>query len=149
MINQITKGIKISVDTKYKGTNYRNNRLHHIFGYIITIENKSTETVKLTDRFWTIFDTLNNTEIVSGEGVVGQTPVLKPNERYNYRSNCFLLSTTGAMQGNYKMKNIEEFCPLNKEDWKKINIALNLLKPLGKEIESYDNNQLYHQLLEK
>ncbi|MFK7949110.1 MAG: hypothetical protein AB8G11_16085 [Saprospiraceae bacterium] len=36
---------------------------------------------------------------------------------------------------------------LKQEDWKKINIALNLLKPLGKEIESYDNNQLYHQLL--
>ncbi len=109
MINQITKGIKISVDTKYKGTNYRNNRLHHIFGYIITIENKSTETVKLTDRFWTIFDTLNNTEIVSGEGVVGQTPILKPNDMYKYGSGCFLESNIGAMKGFYTMINLETF----------------------------------------
>ncbi|QXP66754.1 Co2+/Mg2+ efflux protein ApaG [Polaribacter sp. AHE13PA] len=109
MINQITKGIKISVDTKYKGTNYRNNRLHHIFGYIITIENKSTETVKLTDRFWTIFDTLNNTEIVSGEGVVGQTPILKPNDIYKYGSGCFLESNIGAMKGFYTMINLETF----------------------------------------
>ena len=109
MINQITKGIKISVDTIYKGTNYRNGRLHHIFGYIITIENKSTETVKLTDRFWTIFDTLNNTEIVSGEGVVGQTPTLKPNDTYTYSSGCFLESNIGAMKGFYTMINLDTF----------------------------------------
>jgi ApaG protein len=82
MIQQITKGIKISVETNYNGTSYRNNTLYYIFSYTITIENKSLETVKLTDRFWTIYDSLNGTEIVSGEGVVGQTPTLMPNDNY-------------------------------------------------------------------
>lgn len=109
MINQITKGIKISVETKYNGTSYRNNRLYHVFTYIITIENRSSETVKLTDRFWTIFDTLNNTEVVSGEGVVGQTPVLKPNDIYTYSSGCFLESNMGAMKGFYTMINMDTF----------------------------------------
>jgi ApaG protein len=107
MIQQITKGIKISVKTKYNGTSYRNNRLYYIFAYFITIENKSSETVQLTDRFWKIFDSLNITEIVKGEGVVGQTPVLHPNAVYNYSSGCFLESKMGAMKGYYTMKNIE------------------------------------------
>jgi ApaG protein len=109
MINQITKGIKISVETKYNGTSYRNYKMYHIFGYAITIENWSSETVKLTDRFWTIFDSLNNTEIVSGEGVVGQTPILKPNDTYTYSSGCFLESNIGAMKGFYTMINMDTF----------------------------------------
>ena len=109
MIHQITKGVKISVQTKYKDTSYRNNKLYHFFGYAITIENKSPETVKLTDRFWKIFDTLNNTEIVSGEGVVGQTPTLKPNEIYTYGSGCYLESNIGAMKGFYTMINLDTF----------------------------------------
>jgi len=106
MVQQITKGIKISVDTKYDGVMQRNSLSHHVFNYFITIENKSTQTVQLTHRFWVIFDTLNNTEIVEGEGVVGQTPILKPGENYTYRSGCVLASNTGAMKGFFKMMNL-------------------------------------------
>lgn len=109
MFQQITKGIKISVQTKYNGSSYRNNKLYHLFNYFVTIENKSSETVKLTDRFWKIYDSLNNTEIVSGEGVIGQTPVLKPNDVYNYSSGCFLESNIGAMKGFYTMINMENY----------------------------------------
>ena len=109
MFQQITKGIKISVRTKYNGTSYRNNRLYYIFNYFVTIENKSSDTVKLTDRFWKIYDSLNNTEIVSGEGVIGQTPTLKPNDTYTYSSGCFLESNIGAMKGFYTMINMETF----------------------------------------
>jgi len=109
MTNQVTKGIKISVDTKYNGTSFRNSKLYHVFSYVINIENKSSETVKLTDRFWKIYDTLNTTEIVSGEGVVGQTPILKPNDTYTYSSGCFLESNMGAMKGFYTMINLDTF----------------------------------------
>ncbi|MGJ8744281.1 Co2+/Mg2+ efflux protein ApaG [Polaribacter sp.] len=109
MVQQITKGIKISVKTKYNGSSYRNNKNYHIFVYVITIENTSTKTVKLTDRYWNIFDSLNRSEIVSGEGVVGQTPVLKPQDVYTYSSGCFLESNMGAMKGFYTMIDIENF----------------------------------------
>jgi len=109
MVEQITKGIKISVKTRYKGTNYRNNTQYYVFQYFITIENKSSKTVKLTDRFWKIFDSLNITEIVTGEGVVGQTPELKPNDNYSYSSGCLLKSNIGAMKGFYTMINLDTF----------------------------------------
>lgn len=107
MVEQITKGIKIIVETKYNGTSYRNNRLYYVFAYFITIENNSEQTVQLIDRFWKIFDSLNRTEIVEGEGVVGQTPTLKPNETYSYSSGCFLESNIGSMKGFYTMQNTE------------------------------------------
>ncbi|MHB0754285.1 Co2+/Mg2+ efflux protein ApaG [Polaribacter sp. M15] len=106
MVEQITKGIRIAVKTKFNGTSYRNNRLYYVFAYFVTIENHSLQTVQLTDRYWKIFDSLNKTEIVAGEGVVGQTPILKPNDTYSYSSGCFLESTIGAMKGFYTMQNV-------------------------------------------
>ena len=125
MIHQVTKGIKISVNTKYKGIHQRNSKVYHVFSYVIRIENTSTETVKLTDRFWKIYDTLNNIEIVSGEGVVGQTPVLKPEETYTYNSGCFLESNIGAMKGFYTMINLNTF-----EQFKVIIPTFQLANPL-------------------
>lgn len=125
MIYQITKGIKISVDTKYKGMSHRASKIYHVFSYTIRIENTSSETVKLTDRFWKIYDTLSPTEIVSGEGVVGQTPILKPAETYTYNSGCFLISNIGAMKGFYTMINLTTF-----EQFKVIIPTFQLVTPL-------------------
>jgi len=107
MVEQITQGVKISVKTKYNGTSYRNNRLYYVFAYFVTIENYSSKTIELTHRFWEIFDSLNKTEFVEGEGVIGQTPVLKPNDTYSYSSGCFLESNVGAMKGFYTMKDVK------------------------------------------
>lgn len=107
MVQQVTKGIKISVKTVYNGTMYRGHREYYAFSYFISIENKSKDTVQLLERYWSIYDSLNNLEFVEGEGVVGQTPIFEPNSEYNYKSNCFLTSSIGAMKGSYKMINLE------------------------------------------
>lgn len=112
MFQQITRNIKISVKTKYKGIVIHGQTPYHAFSYFITITNKSKETVQLLERYWNIFDSLNNSEFVEGKGVVGQSPILNPDTEYNYTSNCFLLSTIGSMSGSYKMVNtntLEEF----------------------------------------
>lgn len=105
MIQQVTRGIKISIETNFEGTFYKNYRVHFAFGYKITIENQSKDSVQLTSRFWRIKDALNKTEIVEGEGVIGKKPVLKPGETHTYRSGCLLTSPFGAMSGFYSMIN--------------------------------------------
>ncbi|MEM6717880.1 MAG: Co2+/Mg2+ efflux protein ApaG [Bacteroidota bacterium] len=105
MIQQVTRGIKISVETSFEGTFFKNYKMHFAFGYQITIENQSKDSVQLTSRHWQIFDALNNIEIVDGEGVIGKKPVLKPGESHTYQSGCLLASPIGAMRGHYNMVN--------------------------------------------
>jgi len=105
MVSQITRGIKISVNTSFEGTFIKNYNMNYAFSYEITIENYSKDSVQLINRHWEIFDSLNNIEIVNGEGVVGQKPVLKPGESYTYTSGCLLLSSIGAMRGHFNMIN--------------------------------------------
>ena len=103
MVQQVTRGIKISIETNFEGTFQRNYRMHFAFAYRITIENQSKNSVQLTSRFWNIKDSLNHTETVEGEGVVGKKPVLKPGESHTYKSGCLLTSPFGAMSGFYNM----------------------------------------------
>ena len=105
MIQQVTKGIKISISTNYEGDRYQNSKVYYVFSYSITIENQSSDTVQLLNRHWNIHDSLNNTEVVEGEGVVGKKPILKPKDTYTYSSYCFLLSPIGSMNGYYQMIN--------------------------------------------
>ena len=76
MVTQITKGIKISVDTEFQGTYYKDTKLLYAFEYSISIENQSSDVVQLNSRHWVILDSLNNEEVVNGEGVIGKKPVL-------------------------------------------------------------------------
>jgi ApaG protein len=106
MVQQVTKGIKISVETNFEGTFYKNYKIQFAFGYKVTIENKSKDSVQLQARQWTILDALNNQEIVAGEGVIGKKPVLKPGESHTYTSGTLLTSPFGAMYGFYNMVNL-------------------------------------------
>ena len=105
MVQQVTSGIKISVETNFEGTFYKNYKIHFAFGYRVTIENQSKDSVQLTSRFWKIKDALSNTEVVEGEGVVGKKPVLRPGETHTYSSGCLLSSPFGSMDGYFNMIN--------------------------------------------
>ena len=105
MVSQITRGIKITVLTSFEGTYFKNYKIHFAFSYQITIENHSKDSVQLTSRHWEIFDSLNNIEIVDGEGIIGKKPVLKPGENHTYSSGCLLSSPYGAMKGHFNMIN--------------------------------------------
>ena len=106
MTEQVTKGIKISVQTEFEGTFYKNDTIHYAFSYEIAIENQSEYTTQLLSRKWTIKDALNDEEIITGEGVVGETLIIQPGGFHSYKSGCVLRSPYGAMKGYYLMENI-------------------------------------------
>ena len=106
MIEQITKGIKISIETEFEGTFYKDDCIHYAFSYEVVIENQSPEVAQLIARKWNIMEALNENEIVIGEGVVGEKPVLIPGELHTYTSGCVLKSPFGAMKGSYLMVNL-------------------------------------------
>lgn len=105
MVQQVTKGIKISVITEYVGTYIKDRNLQYSFSYSISIENQSKDTIQLISRHWEIKDSLDHTTVVQGEGVIGQKPILLSGEKYSYSSGCLLQSPIGAMSGHYTLVN--------------------------------------------
>ena len=105
MIEQITKGIKISIETEFEGTFYKDDCIHYAFSYEVVIENQSNEVAQLIARKWDIMEALNENETIIGEGVVGEKPILIPGNRHTYSSGCVLKSPFGAMKGSYLMVN--------------------------------------------
>ena len=71
------------------------------FAYTITITNLGEATGQLLSRHWNISDANGHTEEVSGMGVVGHQPVLKPGESFQYSSGCQLRASRGTMHGSY------------------------------------------------
>ena len=120
MVTQITKGIKVSVESSFEGTYYKESKLHYAFEYSVKIENQSKELVQLDSRHWVILDSLNEEETVDGEGVIGKKPVLKPGQSHTYKSGCLLASPYGAMYGYYRM--------INLNSTKKFNVMIPVFK---------------------
>lgn len=105
VIQQITKGIKISVETKFEGSFLKGQILHHAFMYFITIENQSKDVVQLLSRHWKILESVSRPQYINGNGVVGKKPVIKPGESHTYQSGSLITSPLGSMTGTYIMIN--------------------------------------------
>lgn len=71
------------------------------FAYTITISNTGEVPAQLISRHWVITNELGEIEEVKGLGVVGQQPLLRPGESFEYTSGCRLRTASGTMQGSY------------------------------------------------
>ena len=74
-----------------------------VFAYTITIANAGHAAVKLVSRHWIITDAHNRVQEVRGPGVVGEQPVLNPNQSFEYTSGTVLSTQVGTMSGSYRM----------------------------------------------
>lgn len=95
--------IQVTVSTQYieKESNPEAGRF--IFSYTMTITNEGDIAAKLLSRHWIITDASNRIQEVKGKGVVGQQPLIKPGESYQYSSGTMLETPVGSMQGSYQM----------------------------------------------
>lgn len=97
----ITDGITVRVAVNYLPEQSRIEVGKWFWVYHIRIENGSDETVQLLTRHWRITDGRGMVNLVDGDGVVGEQPVLAPGQSHDYVSGCPLTTPTGSMEGHY------------------------------------------------
>lgn len=95
--------IKVSSETVYVEEQSDPDAERYVFAYTMTIENIGEVTAKLLSRHWIITDASGHEQEVKGEGVVGEQPVLKPGEAFQYTSAAMLETPVGSMYGSYEM----------------------------------------------
>jgi ApaG protein len=71
------------------------------FAYTVTVTNTGRVPVQLISRHWVIQDESGHSDDVKGLGVVGQQPLLRPGEAFQYTSGCRLRTPSGTMRGSY------------------------------------------------
>lgn len=109
-----TEGIIIKVIVTYMGHHILPTEEYYVWAYTINIQNNNNETVKLNTRHWEIIDSKGIISKVEGKGVVGEHPILKANEVFEYTSGTYLTSNSGIMKGYYNFS----YCNEDKEEKK-------------------------------
>ena len=99
-----TNGFRVTVLPTYLAAESDERLGRYVFSYSVRIENCSRITAQLRSRDWTITDSIGEEYHVSGDGVVGQQPVLQPSDVHEYRSFCVLKSGSGGMSGFYRFR---------------------------------------------
>ena len=74
-----------------------------MFAYTITLVNSGSVAARLVSRHWIIKDAENRVQEVRGLGVVGEQPLLEPQQMYQYTSSTALSTCIGTMRGSYQM----------------------------------------------
>lgn len=71
------------------------------FAYTVTLTNTGEVPAQLISRHWIIEDASGHIEEVKGLGVVGNQPLLRPGESFQYTSGARLRTPSGSMRGSY------------------------------------------------
>ena len=95
--------IAIDVATRYLDDQSEPEQDRYVFAYTIHIRNTGSVPARLLGRHWFITDANGNVQEVTGEGVVGEQPWLRPGEDFSYTSGAVLETHLGTMQGRYEM----------------------------------------------
>ncbi|MDR2856688.1 MAG: Co2+/Mg2+ efflux protein ApaG [Novosphingobium sp.] len=100
----ITDGITVRVAVNFLPEQSRIESGKWFWVYHIRIENGSDETVRLLTRHWRITDGRGLVNLVDGDGVVGEQPLLHPGQSHDYVSGCPLTTPQGSMEGHYTFR---------------------------------------------
>lgn len=95
--------ITVSVQTRYVEEQSDPDESRFVFAYTVTITNTGSVPAQLISRHWIIRDASDAQQEVRGLGVIGQQPLLKPSEKFEYTSGCALTTPVGTMGGTYQM----------------------------------------------
>ena len=99
----VTREIEVRVTPRFLEDRSSPEKDQYFWAYTIEIVNRGSETVQLKSRHWRITDAMGRTQEVRGAGVVGEQPVLKPGQSFEYTSGVPLTTSSGFMAGTYGM----------------------------------------------
>ena len=103
MYRAVTRKIEVTVTPKFLSERSSPENGYFFWAYTISITNSGSETVQLRTRHWRITDALGRQQEVKGAGVVGEEPVLKAGQSFEYTSGVPLPTPSGFMTGRYGM----------------------------------------------
>ncbi len=96
--------VDITVKTRYLDDQSDPENKRYVFSYQVTITNLNPEPVQLLSRHWYITDGDQQVQEVQGRGVIGEQPVIDPQQSYSYTSGTVLPTEVGSMRGEYRMR---------------------------------------------
>ena len=76
----------------------------YLFAYHVQITNQGKQAAQLLSRCWEITDGDNCVRNVTGDGVVGEQPLISPGAVYGYNSYVDMPTPIGTMSGSYTMR---------------------------------------------
>jgi len=103
MYRAVTRNIEVVVTPRFIADRSSPENNYFFWAYTIAITNKGKDTVQLKTRHWRITDAGGRRQEVLGPGVVGEEPVLKSGESFEYTSGVPLQTPSGFMAGTYGM----------------------------------------------
>lgn len=95
--------VVVKVHTKFIPEQSNLEQDRYVFAYTITVTNTGNIAAQLISRHWIIADANQQIQEVRGLGVVGEQPLLQPNESFEYTSGCVINTPLGTMHGSYQM----------------------------------------------
>ena len=93
--------LSCSVSTRYLPEQSDTRQSLYAFAYTITIRNEGPVAAQLIGRHWQIRDSSGQVQEVDGLGVIGQQPLIRPGEAFEYTSWAQLATPHGRMEGRY------------------------------------------------
>jgi ApaG protein len=102
-----TENIQIEVTPSYLPERSIPQNNQFFYGYKICITNHSDVAVRVVHRHWKIKNGNGHTHEIQGPGIIGEQPMIKPGEFYEYSSFSPLTTPHGNMRGKYQM--VDEF----------------------------------------
>tara|TARA_Y100001935_G_C17279694_1_gene496744 strand:+ start:436 stop:828 length:393 start_codon:yes stop_codon:yes gene_type:complete len=101
MYSKTTNGVTVTVTPYFLDDQSSPQDSHFVWAYQVNITNAGNCTIKLDHRNWLIIDANGKVMNIRGEGVVGEFPIIKPGESFEYTSGTPLKTNNGIMQGFY------------------------------------------------
>lgn len=103
----VTDGIRIVARCCYLPAQSMPSVQRYAFTYTVRIRNEGKRVVQLMSRHWIITECTGQIDEVKGPGVIGEQPVLRPGQAFEYSSFAVLTTPRGEMHGSYQMQVLE------------------------------------------